>query len=73
MYSAEVNDMNKVAAALTVEEADEDSISARCDKVMLAVIDRRENGGTRRQVRVAALNLLRMVINDLHSEQTGNV
>jgi len=47
----------KAALVSTTEE--EEAVDSACDRVLEAVIDRRENGGTPENIRAATMHLIR--------------
>ncbi len=45
----------------------QEDVRSACDDVTASVKDRRENGGTHRNIRVRALSLIRLVVADLNA------
>ena len=52
-----------------VVPAEAAAVDEKCAKVMAAVTDRIENGGTRKKIRTAALELLSTMSASLHTEK----
>ena len=55
----------KPELAITVQTEEPCSVDAACQQVQVAIVDRRENGGTVANVRAAALKLIKTMFEDL--------
>ena len=58
----------KTAVAIPTVEDENSTIAEAYQKVMMAVTNRRENGGAKKNIRVAALQLIEELFDDLEAD-----